>query len=374
MVTGTLSEEGAGGAERFCEDLSRRVADEGFDVGILTSSCSRSGGPTPPLCNVSVFDSLVRIQNKIGRKLMYDYYQPWNVRVLRGLISRLNPDIIHFHNVYGVGSNLIRESSTSVPTVVTVHDYWPLCFRSTMMRRGVACRMDCWRCRFPIASLTRLLKKFQIDGSILVAPSNFMASMLLKGGFRNVRTIFNATKLPGRISEGLSERRLLYVGRIVPEKGVELACQAAEYLRVPLAVVGTGTLLSELKNNYADSRWITFKGYVQDLSSEFERGGVLVIPSLWPENQPIVPLEAMARGVPVVGSKVGGIPEIVEDGYNGRLFEPGNLEELVDSIEYCLSEGNYPRLSQNCLTTIMSKFDWSRTTRQYLQLYRELVN
>ncbi len=374
MVTGALSGEGYGGAERFCEDLSRRLSEASVEVEILTSRPhgSRSKESITPQ-KVKVHSTLAKCENRIGRKFVFDYFSPQNAVLIREHASSFNPDVVHFHNVYGIGSNLIRESSRKVPTVVTVHDYWPFCFRGTMHRRGSACKIDCWKCRFPLASLTRRVKRLQLENSVLVAPSNYMSSALRDAGFVSVRTIHNAVDSHGQDNLPARVDRLLYVGRVIRDKGVELVCEAAEALRVRLDIVGTGSLISRLASVYKDSQWVCLKGYFVDPSSLYESGGVLVLPSLIPENLPTAPLEAMARGLPVVGSKIGGIPEIVCDGYNGKLFEPGDLEGLLNGLRFSLSEDNYSRLSRNCLTTVSSKFNWAETVRSYLDLYDELA-
>lgn len=374
MVTCSPPSLRTGGAEKFCWNLSSRLSRKGLDVGVLTSCTSAEeivGSRTT--AGVEVSDTLSKVESKIMRKLFFDYVNLRNARAVKDRIATFGPDVVHFHNIYGIGSNLIRESTLKVPTVITVHDSWPFCFRSTMVRNGIPCDLRCWRCRFPLAALTRTLKAFQVSRASLVAPSKFMASTLSKAGLFCAKTIHNAVDLHLKNPPAHYARRLLFLGRIVEDKGVRLACEAAESSGVRIVVMGEGRILTDLKRKYSGSLLVSFEGFKRDVDNEYEKGGIVILPSLLPENLPMVPLEAMSHGLPVIASRIGGIPEVVHDGYNGILFEPGNIDEIVSSIGRVIEPENYYRLSSNCISTILSEFSWERTLGEYEELYQEIV-
>lgn len=137
------------------------------------------------------------------------------------------------------------------------------------------------------------------------------------------------------------ELRLLYVGRLVPEKGLPLLLDAlarldAMGLPLRLRLVGAGPLHDELTRRAAErnlSDRVEFLGPVgqEDLPGLYRWADVFVLPS-FQEGLPVVLMEALACGVPVVTTRVAGIPELVVDGVNGRLVTPGRTDELAAAI------------------------------------------
>ena len=134
--------------------------------------------------------------------------------------------------------------------------------------------------------------------------------------------------------------RVGFVGTLVWHKGVHVLIEAARGLGGEFEVLIHGDTkvfpeyVAALRKAAADLP-VTFAGgfdrdRVADVYSTFD---VLVVPSLWPENSPLVIHEAFMRGVPVVGARVGGIPELVQDGTNGLLYEPFSAEALRSSLQ-----------------------------------------
>ena len=122
----------------------------------------------------------------------------------------------------------------------------------------------------------------------------------------------------------------VYFGRISTEKGIETLLQAHKRLdnHLSLKIIGTGPLLNELKEKY---RGVEFIGYKtgRKLAEIIEKAAFVVVPSEWYENCSMSVLESMAFGKPVIGSRVGGIPEQIEDEKTGFLFKMGDIEELA---------------------------------------------
>jgi glycosyltransferase involved in cell wall biosynthesis len=133
--------------------------------------------------------------------------------------------------------------------------------------------------------------------------------------------------------------RLLYLGRLETIKGVDILCAAFERcaVRFPdmhLDIVGWGVLGDLLVQRYGNHPQITFHGSVfgEEKSRLLEASDVLVIPSVCPEAFAIVIVEAYARGVPVIATHSGGIPELVEEGRTGFLVPPGDIVALAEAI------------------------------------------
>jgi glycosyltransferase involved in cell wall biosynthesis len=168
-----------------------------------------------------------------------------------------------------------------------------------------------------------------------VSPSRFLAGKLAQFGWSadRVRIVPNGVD-PARFTT--AERPgsgFVYAGRLSREKGLATLVAAVE--RAPgvrLVVAGTGPEGESLRRKASPS--IELAGHLEReaLLARVRGARALVLPSEWYENAPLAALEALASGVPVVASRIGGNPEIVRDGETGLLFEPGDAEGLAERL------------------------------------------
>ena len=129
-----------------------------------------------------------------------------------------------------------------------------------------------------------------------------------------------------------------YTGRLSAEKGIDTLLEAAEKLPYKLKIIGGGPLLDGYRNRYRSDR-IEFIGHTapEKLYRIVSKARFLVIPSIWYENNPFSVIEALCLGTPVLGARIGGIPELIEEDKNGRLFAHGDITELKEKIELLFS-------------------------------------
>ena len=175
---------------------------------------------------------------------------------------------------------------------------------------------------------------------------------------------------------------ILFVGRLERAKGVDVLFEAIKLLetkydrKLKVAIIGDGSLNEELKGiaerlNISES--VEFLGVRKDISDLMRKSKIFVLPSRW-EGLPMVILEAMALGMPVVATKVGGIPEVIEDGKDGILVEPENPERLANSIFRLLDDDGLRSLfSSNAYRKIKEEYSIEKYTKTLLGLYKELV-
>lgn len=127
------------------------------------------------------------------------------------------------------------------------------------------------------------------------------------------------------------ENYVLYFGRFSKEKGVETLMEAARRLNdIPFVFAGSGELTEKL-NTISNARYIGFKSGAE-LGRWIEQADISVCPSECYDNCPFSVMESIAHGTPVIGASIGGIPELIEDGKNGLLFESGNADDLCAKI------------------------------------------
>jgi glycosyltransferase involved in cell wall biosynthesis len=187
-----------------------------------------------------------------------------------------------------------------------------------------------------------------------------------------------------------SKKRILFVGRLVAWKGIDTLIRSMQYVQMnlpesELSIVGEGPAneaLKDLAANLGLCNVIRFHGHAEDneLTLIYDSASVLVLPSrsydgLVMEGLGVVLLEAMAHGVPVIGSNLGGIPDIIQDGENGFLFPPDDDKILGQKIVDLLSN---ERLAEQFrlagYETVQSRFSWDTISQQFADVYNQVLH
>ena len=167
------------------------------------------------------------------------------------------------------------------------------------------------------------------------------------------------------------ENYVLYFGRYSEEKGISNLVKAAKKLsNIPFVFAGKGELENEV--NSADNiKNVGFKTG-DELRNIIEKALFTVLPAEWSENCPFSVMESQSLMTPVLGAKIGGIPELIDDGKTGILFESGNLKELTEKIEYLYNNKELCRqMSENCRDI---KYDTIKDySEKLIKLYKEVI-
>lgn len=286
-------------------------------------------------------------------------HSPEAVRKIGTLIDKTQPDLLHCHNIYHqiTPSIIGAAKARGVPVVLTLHDFKPVCPVYTRLRGGRPCS-DCLdgafgnvlrhRCAegslgrsallYAEAIVQRTLGNYEkVDR--FIAPSRFMAdSVAHRIPAERIDLLYNGVDMDLASEDERDDGYVLYLGRLSHEKGVQtlVRAHAAAAGRWPLVVAGTGPLFDDLTGQ---NKKATFLGHLagEELRRMLAGAALVVVPSEWYENCPMSVLEAMACGKPVVGSRMGGIPELVTEGETGLLFEAGNAAELGACIDRLIS-------------------------------------
>lgn len=172
-----------------------------------------------------------------------------------------------------------------------------------------------------------------------------------------VEVVPNGISLPGKRAHG---DKIVYLGRLAKVKGVEFLIEAVRGIENcrELLIAGTGPEEENLRNAAAGLN-VRFLGRVQDVEDCLLQGKFIVLPSL-SEGLPQVMLEAMSYGLPVIASRVGGIPDVIEHGKTGFLVEPENSEDIRKHIKILLSDDDLcQEMGKNCLNEA-EKYTWDK--------------
>jgi glycosyltransferase involved in cell wall biosynthesis len=297
------------------------------------------------------------------------------------------PDLLHLHSGYLIGAGVLEEAHRlGVPGVVTLHDYWFLCPRFTLLRGdGQVCveipadpagcawclNLDQRRYRLPEqlssglagrvwiilaggagrdeqAARRAYLREALARVDLAIAPSRFMAGMFRAivpaERLRVVRLGIETERLRGLGPIPMNRMlRVGYIGQIASHKGVHLLVSAIRQLPssgLPVSLTLYGGAANpdyerQLRKLAGNDQRIHFAGPFahQHLAEILAATDVVVVPSIWYENSPLTILEAQAARRPVIAAAMGGMAELVRDGVDGLHFRPGDADDLARQIQ-----------------------------------------
>jgi glycosyltransferase involved in cell wall biosynthesis len=210
--------------------------------------------------------------------------------------------------------------------------------------------------------------------SVFITLSQFGKNQLMGAGFPENRIVVrpNMVFLAPPITQSVTGEYIAYVGRITPEKGVDVLCEAAGVANLPVRVAGDESAWPNLVDRY--SGHVRFEGILHGRALEgFYRGArFLVVPSRWWEVCPIVVLEAMNYGCPVIASRIGGLPELIDDNVTGLLFEPGDHRELATRMQVLWhDEGLRERLALRARQQMAERFSERPYLADLMSIYNQ---
>jgi glycosyltransferase involved in cell wall biosynthesis len=171
----------------------------------------------------------------------------------------------------------------------------------------------------------------------------------------------------------------LFFGRLSREKGIISLINV--FLDLPdqqLKIVGTGMLYDEILEMTKESKNIEVLGYRsgKQLQDIVEGAHFVIIPSEWYENNPMTIIEAYSLGVPVIGTNIGGIPEIIEDGKTGFIVEPYSKQSLKNAVHISsqLTDEQYSKMSNFAVDFAKRNFEETNYYHHLINFYKETLN
>jgi glycosyltransferase involved in cell wall biosynthesis len=283
-------------------------------------------------------------------------------REVARILQTERPDVVHVHNTFMMISPSIYEAcqEAQIPVVQTLHNYRLSCPAMFFFRNGHVCE-DCrehsllsgvWHGCYrnslsATAAVALMLQVHRSRGTWTQVISGYIA---LTEFSRNkfIEAGLPAQKIhvkPNFVDPDPGERNAageyaLFAGRLSPEKGVSTLLAAWKRIaaKLPLLIVGDGPLRVELEAEVAknDLRKVAFLGRLsaRETRAAMRDAAFLIVPSAWYEGFPMVIAEAFALGVPVLGSRLGSIQEVVTDGRSGIHFTAGDPSDLAEKVDW----------------------------------------
>jgi len=356
LITNTYAPYVMGGAEIYVRKIAEELAQSNEVIIITTKPYLRFSSFVPSISienkikiyrfyPFNVLHIYKRGKNTLLKMLWYilDLYNLHSYFVVKKILKKEKPDIVHTHNVRGMSNSVFNAIRyLSIPVIHTVHDLYFLCPRGTLYNSNYSL------CREPrvICKMYRKFMHSQVSNKfdMVLFPSEYYMMLHERSSFFSHTTtlsIPNGIEIDNE-NQSLSKIKknklsVLYIGNISKRKGVMYAVQAVKELpegKIEFHIAGYGNDLEYCKETARFCKNIIFHGFVEGNEKRklFNNIDVSILPSMWYENAPISILESFKYSIPVMASNIGGIPELIKDGFNGFLFTPGD----VGSIKSCL--------------------------------------
>lgn len=384
-----------GGSETYIFKLGEQLIAMGHEVQYFGMDDPRN--IVGNMCKS--YSENMDFHNKGLAKLLYPFkiiYSTEARRKIRTVLDDFKPDIVHLNNFnFQLTPSIIYEvKKHHIPIVFTAHDYQLICPNHMCfdIQNDTPCEVciekgfgQCVtkKCIHESyvksllgtveARIYKWLKTYRLI-DLVICPSAFMQHMMdqnidLKGRTIALHNFIDKEKsIP---QERLQNQKYgLYFGRLEKEKGIETLLAACEDIpEMMMRYAGRGSFEDAIRN----SSHSTLLGFLskEEITKLVSGARFTVCPSIWYENGPFSVMESLRLGVPVIGSRIGGIPELVRDGENGLLFKPGDVKDLKEKlIQIWTDDELYNKLHEGCKGSEV--MDIEQYTVQILNIYQKL--
>lgn len=371
-----------GGAETVCFNTGKLLKEHGHKVVYFTLKWIQNK-PSPfskyfPESKETRDGPLKQVKNLINY-----FYHFEAAKKIEELILDKKPDLAHIHLMWGQITPSIFPvlKKYHIPILFTVHDYRIVCPAYTFRNGSGRICEECQGKYFYKCFTHTCCKGNKLMSAVMAAeqyfrnasfsPAKYIDGFIYVSNFaRNIQekympalrtkpniTLYNfSTSIANKPKEMPTEKYFLFFGRLSYEKGVKTLLEAFKRLpQCSLKIVGIGPKEDELKEFTRSNRMgnVKFLGYKQgkELTELVAGAYFVIVPSEWYENNPMTIIEAYSVGTPVIGARIGGIPEIVIESQTGFQIESGNAKDLLNVIRKTdtLTSNDYTALSRGTI-------------------------
>lgn len=301
------------------------------------------------------------INFKLGLGMLEAFKRPFGTNEVKKkfnlLLDNFCPDVLHVHNIHSQLSPIIIQIAhqRGIRVIWTLHDYKLLCPRYDCLRNSSILCEECFTDKHKVLDYKCMKGSYiasflaykeavkwnkeclEVSTDVFLSPSHFLAHKMEQGGFnkKKIHILCNFIDVSKTLINNYEKQDYYcFIGRLSHEKGVSTLIEAAKQLPYKLKIIGTGPMESELKEMGITDN-IEFLGYKNwtEIKVIVGKARFSVISSEWYENNPLSVIEAHCLGTPVLGAHIGGIPELIEEGVSGMLFEAKDVLDLKRKIK-----------------------------------------
>lgn len=390
-----------GGADVVCLDQEAWFAKQGWRVAKFAMK-HPANEPSPwdeYFADEIEFASLKSVSDRLAGSLKVIYSNEAARKITR-LMEDFQPDVIHAHNVYHhLSPSVLRAGRRfGIPVLMTLHDTKLLCPAHSMNREGRPCescrphavhnvvRHRCLKGSAAVSALSfvesavhRALRLYDSNVDRFIVPSRFLIEKFVEWGWDRERfeLIPNAVPVETMPMCHTVGRQFVYFGRLGEGKGLHTLVRAVAAAGVRLRMIGSGPLEAELKELAstlgARIEWVGAL-YGERLRDAVSQARAIVLPAEAYENAPMSILEAYALGRPAIAASIGGIPEMIQPGRTGTLFEPGNVQMLVEVLNAYqgYTDARLAGMGEQCRRLVEEHYTLRVQYDRLVALYRSL--
>ena len=395
-----------GGAERCFLELINLLEENGHQVIKFCMHHERNEPSQYEPYFISHIDFPSELKNggikgkaRVFERVIYSREAKQNIEKL---IRETQPDIAHIHGIaHEISPSILPAiKKYNIPVIQTLHDYKLICPNTNFVSNDKVCEQckghryynvvknRCKRGSLPASVLSgvelylhKISQIYERNVDVFISPSQFLKEKVESFGIQNkIVNIPNFINLEGFTPCYEPDDYFVFFGRLVSTKGIQTLLKAMRQVKQSkLLVAGSGELESQLKQ-YCQDNQITNVEFLGYLSTDkiiplLQKARFVMMPSEWYENYSMAVLESFACGTPVLGAKMGGIPEQVIEGQTGLLFESGNAEEMASKINYMLDHpGEAISMAKNARKFVEENNAPASHYQQTISLYQQLLD
>jgi glycosyltransferase involved in cell wall biosynthesis len=376
-----------GGAEEYFFGLKNGLEQRGHQIYTVSSNYEPRGKKILTEFRIEESGNFFNIDS---------YFNIVNYLKFKSILNKINPDIIHINNIFYIISPSILFAVKRYKTLMTLHDYYMICMRDKTLpdgdicsyRLGSVCRIKgcVGRRSYIEGRIKRYIIYMGINNiNIFISPSEYLKKEFENNGIKNIKTLPNFYNFSEDVLPKFEKSSvLLYIGRLAKQKGVDYLIKSMpdvikKFPKAILKIAGTGPEEDNLKKMVASlgiDTSVKFLGWVDGKMKDavLRECYAVVVPSVWPENDPVIKYEAACYGKAIVASNVGGIPEFVKEGETGFLVPPKDSAALSEKIIYALSNPVIVEMIGKNLVKKCSAYRLDKYIENLETLYSELLS
>jgi glycosyltransferase involved in cell wall biosynthesis len=369
-----------GGEDMVFEQESTMLAASGFDVRRFTVRNDHIQG---------IAGKIAAARSVISNTA--------SVKALYSEVDAFTPDIVHFHNFFPTLSPAAVDAvaQRGIPVVLTLHNYRLICAGGMLLRAGKVCEdclahsklpgvvHGCYRGSHIGSALVggmgtyfkQLLKKHRRHIT-LIALTEFAKSRFVADGFLPEQIVVRGNVIadPGTGLD-VREKRIVYVGRLSSEKGVDTLLNATQHIDGTIEIIGDGPERAKLETMAGSN--VIFRGQLPSAQvlECVKSAAAMAVPSRWYEGFPMVVLEAMATGTPILASRIGSLAEIVAHEDTGLLLPPNAAPAWQEGIARILQSPPLARTyGGNARMRFLEKHSFATGVESLTRIYTNAIS
>lgn len=387
-----------GGSEKYYFDLAKLLKEHGHEVAFFSmqdeknikTDCKEYFVENSDMNSKNIFKALDVIYSKKNRKAM------------EKALDDFKPDIVHLNNFQRqLSASIIKPiKKRNIPIVFTAHDLQAICPNKTMLDSQIKI---CEKCKGGLYkncikkkciknsklksilgaienSYYRIKKIYKEQIDFIITPSEFYRKKFIEDGINDnkIVSIHNFISIPANENRNIGDYAI-YFGRISEEKGIFNLIEAFSRTKQgKLYFAGTGPDEEKLirkTNKLEIAERVKFLGYLQqnELKKYIDNSRFAVLPSIWYDNCPYSVLETLGQGKTILGSNIGGIPELVKDGVSGLIFKFNDINDLTNKLdEMYNNDGLIRKLSNNAKKQALREYNKEVYYSKLVDIYNKL--